>query len=212
MDDILNLTTVFLSFIPLFLGILIFRKSNYGIKALIALVLVSVTCDLNIILDYTAESGMIFTRAYSFFEFELTSLFFFSIAQRKIVRHLIVVGMILFPALVFIDFRLAGDRNTFDNLVMVCESSVFVACSVGSFYRMMADMKYTSITATPEFWMASAILVYFGGAIFVFSSVNYASAISTELFELLWNLHSVLRIAYITLITVAFWKARKQYQ
>ncbi len=120
--------------------------------------------------------------------------------------------MILFPLIVVADFKFSGNTISFDNLVLVCESAVFVTYSVMAFYHFMTDMKFTSLTSTPNFWILSAILIYFGGAIFVFSSVNYASRISRDLFNSLWMMHAVLRMSYSVILTIAFWKARKQYQ
>lgn len=179
---------------------------------MIVLTLVSVASDMINLFIRFDHSPEIVVRIYSFFEFELTSLFFFSLAKRQWYKQLIVILMIIFPVVVVLDALRSENRVVYDNLVMLCESVVFVSFSVAAFYRMMADMQYSSITVTPKFWMTSAVLFYFATAIFMFISVNYVSGISQEQFEIVWGLHAVLRIVYITLLTTALWKVRKQYQ
>lgn len=211
-SDIFEKAGVFMTCISALAGVSVFRKSSKGLKAIIFLICISACVDLCILNFKTPSFAVPVTRIYSFFEFELTSLFFLFLAQRKYFTKVITSLMFLFPLVVVADFKLSGNGISFDNLVMVCESIVFVIYTVMAFYHFMTDMKFTSLTSTPNFWILSAILIYFGGAIFVFGSVNYASRISIDLFESLWMMHAALRITYSVILTIAFWKARKQYQ
>lgn len=110
------------------------------------------------------------------------------------------------------DAFLAQEQNLRDDLVTVTESAVFMLYSITVLYFMMKDMEYASITTTPQFWIVSAILIYFGGNIFVFGSSNYANSISFQTFLVVWTIHAPIAIMYHLTVSVGFWKARKQYR
>jgi hypothetical protein len=210
--ELLPKLAIGISFIPLLIGALAFKKSSYGIRAIILLAFVSVSADISSMLFPSQEAGAYISRTFSLLEFLLCSIFFLSVAKRKAFKTVILVVIFLFPLVVATDAFLAQAKNLRDDLVTVCESAVFLIYSITVLYFMMRDMEYTSITTTPQFWILSAILIYFGGNIFVFGSSNYANSISFETFVVVWAIHAAIAIMYHLTVSVGLWKARKQYQ
>jgi ABC-type multidrug transport system permease subunit len=200
------------SLIPLLVGLFAFGKSDFGIRAIILLSLVSVCADVMSMIFTSQSAGNYIARIFSLLEFVLVSIFFVSVAKRNLFKRIIIALIFVFPLIVAADAFLSQSKNLRDDLVTVCESAIFLGYSIMVLYLQIMDMEYKSITSTPQFWILSAILVYFGGNIFVFGSSNYANSISYETFLLVWTIHAVLAIIYHITVSVGFWKTSKQYQ
>lgn len=208
-DLIFNIATL-TSMVSLVFGCLIFLKSEFGIKAIVLLVLVSVVVD--IILMFCNEFvGAVVSRTFSLLEFTLISTFFYANFKGKFARSIVVVGIAVFPLVVFFD-AFSQSQKLRDDLVTVCESIILVSYSVAILYMWMKNIRYEKITSAPQFWIVSAILFYFGGNIFVFGSSNYASSISRDAFDFVWTIHASIVVIYYVSITLGFWRAKKAYQ
>lgn len=199
------------SFLALLVGAFIFLKLDLGMKVMVVLVGFCGTTDIILWSHPTKELAAWVSRSFTLIEFVMISIFYYAQIKRKGFRWFIIIGVAIFPALVIID-AVAQAQNLRDDFVTVCESALLVGYSLTTLYYWMKDMRYESITSAPQFWIVSAILIYFGGNIFVFGSSNYAYSISRDAFDFVWTIHASIGLIYYMTITFGFWKARKAYR
>jgi hypothetical protein len=199
------------SLLALLVGAFIFLKLDFGMKAMVLLLVCSIATDIALWSHPSEKQAAWVSRSFSLIEFVMISIFFYAQTKRKVFRWVIVTGIAIFPVLVFFD-ALSQAQTLRDDFVTVCESTILLAYSLTTLYHWMKDMRYESITSAPQFWIVSAVLLYFGGNIFVFGSSNYAHSVSRQVFNFVWTIHASIALTYYLTITFGFWKARKAYR
>lgn len=208
--DFLNAAGKWSSFVPLAVGVFYWKKLDNALRLLFVLAIASIISDN---LDSLPDSiRMYCSRIFTVVEFTLISWFFIAQMTRRITKRIIIGLNIGFIIVAGIDLSLQGAMMS-DNFSMGIEAIIFLVYSLVVLYFILKDMVYPNILATPQFWAVSAILLYFGGNIFLFVSVNYLTEESLDMFGVMWDLiHASLLIVYNLLISFAFWKARLEYR
>ncbi len=201
------------SLVPVGIGALRFKQCSYGLRCLILLAVVAFSADVLTELYRESHAFSAYVpRVYTILEFTLISTFFVGEIRRLKIQVAIIAVNVLFIGVVVTDIILQGAMQM-DNFSIGIAAVIFLLYSIVMLYTMMKDMVYANITATPQFWIITGIMIYFGGDIFIFVSSNYLITNSMDLMEILWwGVHSVLVILLNLLIGIGLWKARKQFQ
>lgn len=200
---------IWITLLPLFIGVLRYKNLSNGLRCVVLLVAVMFVTD--IVLSYFGDSerfAMYVPRVYTLIEFVAITVFFISITSRKILRLVMWVMPAPFIAVVVVDFLMEGLMKR-DDLSVGIESLIFIVYSLITLYNILRDVEYPNLLATPQFWIISAILLYFGGSIFVFISTNYIAQISSEIYGLLWGVHAVIGMLFYSVLAVGLWKAKE---
>lgn len=204
MSDISSWTTT----LPLIVGIVRYRNLSWGLRAIIALCIVSLVIDyISSFSNRENRIGLYTIRVYSVCEFTLLSLFFISASSRRNFRRTLRLLIFVFVGVALLDVYIRGIEG-WDDLTLAIESVILIFYSLFTLYFMIQDLEFPNITATPQFWIIAAILVYFGGDIFVFASSNYIIATDYNANRYLWAIHGVLHIIFNILLTIGLWKAK----
>lgn len=200
------------TWIPMIIGVIRFRNLTYSLKSVVALALVSLVIDF--ISDFSTRENpiVIYTvRIYSVCEFTLLSVFFIGQNSRIAFKRILIAFLFLFICLEIYDFYIQG-FVIWDNLSLAVESVIMILYSLVTFYFIMQDMQYPKIASTPQFWVITAILLYFGGNIFVFASSNYFIAQHSGIDRYTWGVHSIIHMAFNILIAAGLWKSKTASQ
>lgn len=203
--DYLSIAGVSTSVIVLGIGIFRLRTISTGLKSILLLSLISICADLLIHFGHNLGWGRnVVSRCFTVSEFTLTSLFFFFEFTRRLIRIAIFVIGLLFIFVAILDYSLQGMMKM-DSLSMGIEAITFITYSLTLLFFMLKDMHFPNILATPNFWVISGVLLYFGGCIFIFICSNY---VSPETLDKLWVVHDTVFVFYNILISIGIWKAR----
>lgn len=178
-------------------------------RVLVYLLAVMLATDLTLTaLGNSTIFSLILPRLYTLIEFVAISIFFISITTRHSFRKTMIILIAPFVAIVVIDFTVEGILKR-DDLSVGIESLIFITYSLITLYYILHDTEYTDILSTSKFWVISAVLLYFGGSVFVFISTNYIAKLSREMFDLIWAIHAFAVIIFCSVLSIGLWKAKE---
>lgn len=198
--------------LPTVVGLMRFRNLNNGLRAIFILCVISILVDTaNEFSSREYPFGLHVTRIFTWTEFVLMSLFFIQYARRDFFKKIIVFNFLLFIGIQVIDINIQGFGGN-DNLPVTFESVLNITYAMVTFYLLLKDMQYPNIVATPQFWILTAILIYFAGNIFVFATSDYAYSLSNDTGRLIWSIHSLIHIGFNVILAIGLWKAKTASQ
>lgn len=73
-------------------------------------------------------------------------------------------------------------------------------------YRLFKDLPVERVQDLPMLWIAFAVLIYFGGTLFVFLFNNYLIVNEPGTHSAIWILHNMLNVAKNVFLSIALWK------
>lgn len=199
------------TFLPFIIALICINCLKTEVKWLFFLVLASILAELIglIMHHYTKSGNIIYINIYQIVETILITLFFRSTTPTIILRYLITLlctGICIWS----LYFILGPNRNSLNDVAFGIESIYVMIFSLLGFYFLLKKLQNNNIWDIPVFWVNSALLLYFGGNLFLHGFGNYLYEHSLYTFFELWSIiHSSLNILFYILIAVAFWKTRK---
>lgn len=210
-ETVLNHLTymaVWASLLPLSVGVLRLKKLTLGGKLIVALLAITFLTDFMLGVFGDSEQFLLYMpRTYTLIEFLVISVYFVTITSRINLRRAMYLLIVPFLGVVVADFLVEGLAKR-DDLSVGIESLLFIVYSLITLYNILRDAEYSNLLSTPHFWIISAILLYFGGNIFVFISTNYIAQISMEMYGLLWGIHAVIAMLFYSVLSIGLWKAK----
>jgi len=151
-------------------------------------------------------------HVFTVLELLLLSYFYLLVLKNKTIRTAIKYLMILFPILCIINFSFFQSINHFNTNTRPIEALILMGCSLAYFAQTNdANIKWS---LNPLNWINTGILLYFSGALFIFSFSNISEGELSKkyqaIYTLMWNIHATLVLAMYLLFAVGFSKCRKQ--
>lgn len=144
-------------------------------------------------------------HAFTVLEFGLF-LWCFASVFRFLTNRVLMIGVGVFAGL---ELFLGQDLQPFlqyNTIMRSLEAVVMIGLSIGYFFKTMRGMQVEQLTATAEFWFATALLLYFSGNLVLFGFSNFMN--QSPLIQSVWIMHSFLNILLNILLTVSIWKGR----
>lgn len=196
--------------IPLVVGLFKLQQMSRSEKYWLYLMGVSLLVEIAgvFLIERYANNQYIY-HVYTILEFTLISLFYAGVVQSRAFSWVIKGLILLFGGVVFFDNYFNG-YTSMDNISTATESIVFLLYANILFFSLLKRPVYLNVAATPVFWLNSAVMLYFAGNLFIFIFSNYLETNSPKIFVQIWGIHSVLNIIFYLLITIAFWKTKRQ--
>lgn len=152
-------------------------------------------------------------------EFLLLAWFYQQVLRETIVRKVIKYLMFIFPVLCVLNFLFLQNINHFNTNTKPAEALIIMACSLAFFAQTTDVENNIKWGANPLNWVNTGILLYFSGALFIFSFSNIAAThmatatrMSPQFYDLnilIWNIHATLLLAMYVLFSIGFSKCRK---
>jgi hypothetical protein len=149
---------------------------------------------------------------YTIIEFLMLSYFYLLVLNDKTTRVIIKCLMVLFPVFCIVNFLFFQSINHFNTNTRPVEALIVMACSLAYFAQTNDNSIKWSLN--PVNWMNIGILLYFSGALFIFSFSNMVVSHMSKKYQainiLMWNIHATLVLAMYLLFAVGFSKCRKR--
>ena len=149
---------------------------------------------------------------FTILEFLFVSMFYIQVLKDRKLKMLIMAMMIIFPLLCMINFIYFQDIMRFNTNTRPLEALFIIAYSLMYFAQYNEDEIDSKWMEVPSNWASTGLLLYFSGALFIFSFSNYTSIHNIEKFKgintLMWNIHGTLVLFMYLLFTKGFTKCR----
>lgn len=196
------------SIIPLLVGIICLRTiKGYLIPVFISVCIAAIVEIINMIVSDYALSNIPILHLYTVFEFTLLYLFYLFFYKQYFKVNALYLLLPIFILVTYIDYKKNG-LNEMDSFSVTVESSIFILCSLLSFFYIMRKLIFENIIENPFFWMNSGILIYFSGNILLFI---FSNTLDQTNYYFFWStIHSLLNVIYNTVVCMAFWKSRNK--
>lgn len=151
-------------------------------------------------------------HVFTILEFVWMSYFYLSVLKDKAAGRMIRFLLVLFPVFCIVNFLFFQSIYQFNTYARPVEALIIMSYSLA--YFAQSNDAETRWSLNPVNWMNSGILLYFSGALFIFSFSNLTvNEISKKYYAiniLMWNIHATLLLIMYLLIAFGFSKCRKQ--
>lgn len=77
-------------------------------------------------------------------------------------------------------------------------------------FRLFRELPVERVQDLPMLWISFAVLIYFGGTLFLFLFNNYLIANEPGTHRVIWILHNMLNVAKNVFLSIALWKHYRQ--
>lgn len=187
-------------------GVARFRQLNNDQKLLFVLITLALLIELTgRILWHLRINNLFLYHFYSVAEFVLLGVLY--------VRHLdglIESVYIRFILAVFVLFALVNtlffqSLQQFNSHVTFAESLLLIIFSILYFYKELRDLENRNLDRVPMFWINTAVITYFSGALVLFHVANDLIPESMKVKGVVWGIHALFNIVHYTLFAIALW-------
>jgi len=151
---------------------------------------------------------------FTIIEFLFISVFYAQVLKEKIFQKFIYGMMIIFPVLCIVNFMYFQDITKFNTNTRPIEALLVIIYSLIYFAQNNEDNIIVKWESNPINWISTGLLLYFSGALFIFSFSNITSSTSVSknhnLDILIWTIHATLLLLMYLLFAKGFSKCRKK--
>lgn len=204
---------LYLSYFSLLPGLVIFIyyfRKLYSVKSyrylgfiLVALLMTEIT---GRIFMSTGNNLFVF-HINSIVDYSLISLIFISVINRSSFRKIVLIGLFLFYVFTFLNTLYLEPLDTFNSNVRWVQGIVTLLYCIYFFYTLFDDANVDDLLKYPFFWMASGMLIYFSGTLFLFIIENNRANGEDSYFV---HVHGILNFILNTSYAYTLWLGSKQ--
>jgi hypothetical protein len=193
------------SIVSLLVGLVYIRAiRSYLIPVFISVCIAALVEIINLIISDYALSNIPILHLYTIFEFTLLYLFYLLFYKQYFKVGSFYFLLPVFILVTYIDYKKNG-LNEMDSFSVTVESSIFILCSIFSFFYIMRKLIFENILESPFFWINSGILIYFSGNILLFI---FSNSLDQTNYYFFWStIHSLLNVIYNSVVCIAFRKS-----
>ncbi|KAB2810109.1 hypothetical protein [Phaeocystidibacter luteus] len=186
----------------------VFRFERYGNSVKIRLsIVIWANCIIELVSALLFISGvknnMPLYHVYIGMEFFLVTYLFSAILPNVLTpaRQLTLSGAFVAALLLkLLDWESIFE---FPSVLRPVESGVLIGLSVLYFLSVMKSEEFINLFKSANFWISSAMLIYFSANMLIFAYTDYLAEQSMELFSAVWYIHTGLNVIFYSLLTVA---------
>lgn len=150
---------------------------------------------------------------FTILEFLLLSFFYIKILKEGLIRKIIRFLIVVFPLICIINLIFFQSIFRFNTYTRPLEVLMIMAYSLAYFAQINEADNEKSWSSNPLNWINTGVLLYFSGALFVYSFSNLTTAYTSPKYYLLnlliWNIHAALLLAMYLLFSWGFYICRK---
>ncbi len=194
------------SLMALIVGLRNFHRLNKSQKALLALVGFIVSIEIaSRVMWFLKVNNLFLLPFYTVVEFSfLLWVFRTQLHQKKEQRILLFffLGFLLF-SLIYLVF--VHDFSLHNNYHRIVESVFLLFLALWYYFRSIKSLKDRFLEYNPMFWIATGILIYFSGTVFIFLLSNYLRNYTDTLRLNVWAIHALFNVILYTLYGIALW-------
>jgi hypothetical protein len=166
------------------------------------------------IIAYCRINNMPLLHIFTIFEFLLLSFFYTKILRDPLARNIIKFLMVIFPLLCIVNFLFFQSIFRFNTYTRPLEVLIVMAYSLTYFAQANEASDVKGWSSNPLIWVNIGILLYFSGALFVYSFSNFTTAYTSPKYKLvnlfIWDIHAALLLCMYLLFSWGFYICRKR--
>ncbi|HEY0271806.1 MAG TPA: hypothetical protein VGC22_01420 [Chitinophaga sp.] len=149
-------------------------------------------------------------HVFTILEWWCLAYFYRQVLNSAPAKRILLYGMICFPVICIINFTWFQSLLHFNTYTRPLETLLVMGCSLA--YFAQTNDAATAWGQSAINWINTGILLYFSGALFIFSfsnlTVTHMSRKVASINVLVWNIHATLLLAMYLLFTIGFLKCR----
>ncbi|MCK8522067.1 hypothetical protein M0D21_10840 [Aquimarina sp. D1M17] len=204
--NILGDISSFIALLPLLVAAFKFKSlNNVQQKLLYILIVILIVESISTILWYQKINNLPVYHFYTVIEFLLIMNIYVGELSQVYSKQLFVYLSIIFTVFAVINTIFFQNLFTFNSNVTTALGVIVVLFALSYFYKLLKEVKYSSLETNPMFWINSGFLIYFSSNLMLFFINNNLFKESTEASYLVWGLHAVVNIILIIFYTIAVW-------
>ncbi len=204
--NILGDISSFIALLPLLVAAFKFKSlNNVQQKLLYILIVILIVESISTILWYQKMNNLPVYHFYTVIEFLLIMNIYVGELSQVYSKQLFVYLSIIFTVFAVINTIFFQNLFTFNSNVTTALGVIVVLFALSYFYKLLKEVKYSSLETNPMFWINSGFLIYFSSNLMLFFINNNLFKESTEASYLVWGLHAVVNIILIIFYTIAVW-------
>jgi hypothetical protein len=187
--------------LPLGFGLFQWRRLSKDLKMVVLLAALSLVADTTalVLANHKINTWPIVN---SFLLAQSVLLFYALKKHQPISVKGVFYGCAMFN---LINFLFIQGPRTFDSYSSYPTAIVMIGVALYFFLHLMKEMPAERVQALPLFWIAVAVLGYYGGNIFVFLFNNYILNQMAERHPYMWTVHNIINTAKNILMFAALW-------
>lgn len=194
-------------YIPLIAFLIGANRGMDTFKRLIGLyVTVGALIEITMSVLFTSDirfNNMPILHAFTVFEFGL----FCWILGKQIgfsskTRSILIAGFVAVEIILDIWVQTLFEINS---IIRAIEAVILITLVIIYFKQIMQRMEVPHLEKTPQFWVFTAILLYFSGSLVIFAFSNYMHLIDPNLNLHIWTIHAVPNIILNLLLAISLW-------
>jgi len=152
-------------------------------------------------------------HVFTIIEFLFISGFYLQVIHEGKIKRVIIAMMFIFPLLCIANFIFFQDINRFNTNTRPLEALMVMIYSLIYFAQNNEDGIEKKWVVNPINWVSTGLLLYFSGALFIFSFSNMTSLQKVSKYHsldvLIWDIHATLLLIMYLLFAIGFSKCRK---
>ncbi len=202
----LTYTSVFFALLSLFIAI---YKKTYKDATLLPIfwlmLIYLLVAGWDVFSSKTGVKGHMLFRGCSFAEITCFSLFYYKLLRPRKWKNMISLGYNIYCFIGLWDYYERYNANMEQKSVLLV-AALLILYSLITFLYFNNRTFDRSIMALPEFWINTAVLLYFTGSMMVYIFNGYLKAYPDDIITYLWNAALISHIIYNMLLSIGLWK------
>ncbi len=200
----------FLVLIPLVVFFLRYKYSSSALKFFGGYILLcSITGFLSFALWWMSMNNLWVLPIQTTLELPLLFLgFFFAMDKRKPSPAFFYSLIILFAVYSVLNSVYLQSLYRYNSYSQTFGSLLIIGYSIFYFTNLIREMKTDNLYAYPMFWIASSILLYYSGSLFLYGMGNTILNKSVQANKWIWVFHAFLAGVHYVLISIGFWRTK----
>lgn len=195
--------------LPLFVGIIFFKKHSVPLRYIVYLLLATVLVEVaaRVLIVYK-QPNLPLLHIYTPLQFALIAWVYQLYLHKIYPRYLIPIVILIFSAYSLINSLFIQSIFTFNTYARAIENILLIILALSYFYKMLRELKVKYLEKHPMFWINSGVLIYFSGSLFIFIFSNYILP-SQSLSQFFWIIHAFLNIFINIFYAIGLWLSRE---
>lgn len=210
MKDIANeiiKNSPFAILLPLFAGLLLFRKSPVSNRVLIVHVcLATIVNFVSAYMWHRKQNNLPLLHVYTLTEFLFLSAYYALRWKSNTARIVILVTALLFTAFAVYNSLYLQSIYHMNSYARSLEALILIGFGASGYYLLLTEKGEHSIFSRSFFWINTGYFLYFSVSFFLFTLSNYVRIIEAEIRHTVWAIHALFMIVLYILVAIGLWK------
>lgn len=193
--------------VPLSLVFFQLTKLSKTFKFILYLLISSVLADcISLILISNGINSWPVVNLYFIVQF----IFLYLVFTQSIKSKVLQLFFYTFIIFCLVNYSVIQSPLKFNSISSYSGALFMLVLALSYLYRLFWNLPVERVQDLPMLWIAFAVLIYFGGTLFLFLFNNYLIDNEPGTHQAIWVLHNMLNVSKNVFLSIALWKHYKQ--